>query len=334
MRLMRLKTDLHGICQRVTVINRLNLIFWQTSESAKTQSKIVELVDRTFFYYVFDYELFRLGETPITIFSLLLFFIAFLAFIFLANFLRKLIVGHLIGKANDATSQLIGSIFQYFLIFLGFIIALQIVGVQLTSLSVLIGAVGVGIGFGLQNVASNFISGLIIILERPFQVGDRIEVGSIKGKVIEIGGRSTRILNDDQTINIVPNQKLISDPVRNFRRQTDQIPQEIKIFVGYGNDAKVVLKILEEVAASHPQVLPEPSPEARFKAFDVGTLDFVLNVWRDKDLPDLDLFLSEMNVLIYEKFLQNGITIRSPIDANVNLPRSINESNANNEAEN
>ncbi len=297
----------------------LFLFFWQNTETTKTPGKIVEFVDRNIFYYINDYELFKLGNSSIRLINIIVFAVALIIFIFIAKILKKFLIKHLTVRTSLATSQLIGTVLQYFIIFLGFIFALQIVGVELTSLSVLAGAVGVGIAFGLQNVASNFISGLIIVLERPFQVGDRIEQGNIVGKVIEIGGRSTRILNDDETVNIVPNQKLISEPVRNFRRQSDQIPQEIKIYVGYGNDAVKVLEILSKVAEKHPQVLVEPKPEARFKSFDVDKLNFVLNVWRDKDLPSLDNFLSEMNVAIYEEFLKNGITTRSPFDANINL---------------
>ena len=300
-------------------------MFWQNTEPAKTPAQIVEFVDRNFFYYISDYELFKLGNASVKPINLIVFIAAFAVFVFLANLFKRFLVRHLKARTNVATSQLAGAIVQYFVIFLGFIIALQIVGVELTSLSVLAGAVGVGIAFGLQNVASNFISGLIIVLERPFQVGDRIEIGTITGKVIEIGGRSTLILNDDETVNIVPNQKLISEPVRNFRRHSEQIPQEIKIYAGYGNDAKKILEILQNAAANHQQVLKEPKPEARFKSFDADKLNFVLNVWRDKDLPSLDNFLSEMNTLIYEGFLENGIVIRPPINAffNSNAPPEV-----------
>jgi small-conductance mechanosensitive channel len=293
------------------------LMFIQASNSVLESSRTkIE-------YYLFDYILFKLGDTSVTPAKILGFLLGFLIFIAIAVWLKGFLIKRVFAKTNfgAGTSQFIGSLVQYSIIFLGFLFCLQFVGVQLTSLSVLAGAVGVGIGFGLQNVASNFISGLIIVFERPFVVGDRIELGAIKGKVIEIGGRSTKLLNDDETVNIIPNQKLISEPVRNFRRFSDQIPQEIKIYVGYGNDARKVLEILERVAANHAQVLKEPKPAARFHSFDVGKLDFVLNVWRDKNLSDLDKFLSDMNVEIYDEFLKNGITTQSPVDANINITK-------------
>lgn len=281
-------------------------------------------------YYLFEYVLFKLGDTSVTLSNILGSILGILFFIAIAVWLKGFLIKKVFAKTNfgTGTSQFIGALVQYSIIFLGFLFCLQFVGVQLTSLSVLAGAVGVGIGFGLQNVASNFISGLIIVFERPFVVGDRIELGTIKGKVIEIGGRSTKLLNDDETVNIIPNQKLISEPVRNFRRFSDQIPQELKIFVGYGNDARKVLEILQRVAENHPQVLKEPKPAARFHSFDVGKLDFILNVWRDKGLSDLDKFLSEMNVEIYDEFIKNGITPRSPIDANVNVTKLENAESA------
>jgi small-conductance mechanosensitive channel len=309
----------------------LLLIFFQMPEAVPQAGGVK--IQSGFRYYLYDYILFKLGDTSVTPAMILGFIIGFLLFIAIAVWLKGFLIRKVFAKTNfgAGTSQFVGSLVQYSIIFLGFLFCLQFVGVQLTSLSVLAGAIGVGIGFGLQNVASNFISGVIIVFERPFVVGDRIELGAIKGKVIEIGGRSTKLLNDDETVNIIPNQKLISEPVRNFRRFSDQIPQEIKIYVGYGNDARKVLSILEKVAGSHAQVLKEPKPAARFHSFDVGKLDFVLNVWRDKDLSDLDQFLSDMNVEIYEEFLKNGITTLAPVEANVNSAKPENAENSANE---
>lgn len=278
----------------------------QSSVSVLAASK--ETIEQGFRYYLVDYVLFRLGETPVTPFTIIGLLFGFFLFIALAGWVRRILVKRIFTKTHFAagTSQFIGSLIQYTIIVLGFLFCLQIVGIELTSLSVLLGAVGVGVGFGLQNVASNFISGIIIAFEQPFKIGDRIELGSIQGKVIEIGGRSTRLLNDDETINIIPNQKLISEPVRNFRRFSEHIPHEIKIQVAYGTDAEVVLNILRRVADGNPQVLSEPKPKARMKTFNKDSVDFVLNVWRSREAGELDKFLSDLNVQIYEELLKNG----------------------------
>lgn len=291
----------------LTILKLIGVI--QSSGSVLASSK--EAIEHNFSYYLFDYVLFKLGNTPITPFTIIGFLLGFFLFIVIAGWLRRLLVKRIFARTHfgTGTSQFIGALVQYTVIILGFLFCLQFVGVELTSLSVLLGAIGVGVGFGLQNVASNFISGIIIAFEQPFTVGDRIELGSIQGKVIEIGGRSTRLLNDDETINIIPNQKLISEPVRNFRRFSEQIPHEIKIQVAYGSNAETVLGILEQVANNNPQVLTDPKPKARLKTFNKDSVDFVLNVWRNREKGELDKFLSDLNVQIYEELVKNKISI-------------------------
>ncbi|MEP6923589.1 MAG: mechanosensitive ion channel domain-containing protein [Pyrinomonadaceae bacterium] len=298
------------------------LLFFQNTETNpenKASGKVVEFVDNNVLYYIFKYELFKIGNSSIKIIDIIVFFVAVLIVVIISRLLRNLLTTRLLKRTSmrPATSHLVGTIAQYVVIFFGFIITLQLVGIDLTSLNVLAGAIGVGIGFGLQNVANNFIAGLIILYEQPFQVGDRIEIGTIKGKIVDIGGRSSRILHDDETIYIIPNLKLITDPVRNFRRSGDHVPHEIKIFVGYGNDAVKVLEIMRAVAYEHTQVLKDPEPNALLKSFDVGKLDFILNVWVAKEMKEIDKFLSDLNVQIYAKFLESNITTRSPIDANI-----------------
>jgi small-conductance mechanosensitive channel len=235
--------------------------------------------------------------------------------------MRRYVISRLLERAKfrPATSNLAGIIAQYSIIFLGFIFTLQIIGIDLTGLNVLAGAIGVGVGFGLQTIANNFVSGLIIVFENPFQVGDRVEVGGVAGKTLEIGARSTKIEGDDGTIHIIPNQKLVTENVRSFSRLSQHVPHEIKIPVGYGNDAKKVLNALQTVVKKNPQILPEPKPDARLKAFDVAKLDFVLNIWTAKDMKGVEQFLSELNVQIYDELNPSGITPNTPLAANVNL---------------
>lgn len=294
-----------------------SLALFQQPQETPIRSQIFDFVGNN----VLNLELFKLGDSPVKISDVIVFIIALLIFVILAKMLRRFVVNRLLRRANfraEAT-QLTGLIFQYAVITLGFIITLQIIGVDLTGLNVLAGAIGVAIGFGLQNIASNFISGLIIVFESPFSIGDRIEIDKIVGKVVEIGGRSTKILGDDETTYIVPNQKLIIEPVRNFKRESNRIPFEIKIIVGYGNDANKVLDILHEVAAKESRILQEPKPLARMKAFDVNKLDFVLNVWVSKEMSEIEKFLGDVNAQIYTEFLKNDIASISPISANVNL---------------
>lgn len=292
------------------------LLLWQTDEPKKVTQKIYAFFDDKVGYAIFEHELFKIGEKSIQLIDLIVFSIFLLAFIVVSRLIRNFFVKNLLSRTNGRpeTTELVGRIVQFIIIFLGFIITLQIVGVDLTSLNVIVGAIGVGIGIGLQNVASNFISGLIIIFERPFEVGDRIELGTIVGKITEIGGRSTKIRQDDETVNIVPNLKLITENVRSFRRPNERVPHEIKVFVGYGNDAPKVLEILQNIADKNEKIMNDPAPLARFKAFDANKLDFVLSVWVEKDLKEIEKFLSDLNVQIYEEFLKTGITPSAPLE--------------------
>lgn len=297
------------------------LLFFQQPESTPIKRRVLEFIDGNVIYYIFEHELFKFGERPVQLIDILIFAFAILIFVYISRFFRRLLVGRLLTRANfrAETTQLAGFVVQYSILLVGFIITLQIVGIDLTGLNVLAGAIGVAIGFGLQNVANNFVSGLIIVLESPFRIGDRIEIGTVVGKITEIGARSTKILADDETVHIVPNQKLITENVRNFNRPFDRIPHEIKVFVGYGNDANIVLTSLQSVAEKNSQILTEPKPSARLKAFDVNKLDFVLSVWTAKDIKEIERFQSELNVQIYQELLQNGITASTPQIANVNL---------------
>ncbi|MBC7796567.1 MAG: mechanosensitive ion channel [Pyrinomonadaceae bacterium] len=294
-----------------------SLALFQQPQETPIRSQIFDFVGNN----VLNLELFKLGDSPVKVSDVIVFIIALLIFVILAKALRRYLVNRLLRRANfrAETTQLTGIIFQYTFITLGFIITLQAIGVDLTGLNVLAGAIGIAIGFGLQNIASNFISGLIIVFESPFSIGDRIEIDKIVGKVVEIGGRSTKVLGDDEATYIIPNQKLIIEPVRNVRHELNYIPFEIKIIVGYGNDANKVLDILQKVADNDSRILQEPKPSPRLKAFDVNKLDFVLNVWISKGMPGIDKFLGDINAQIYTEFLKNDIASISPISANVNL---------------
>lgn len=296
-------------------------LFFQQAGGSPTPQQFLESTNKTVYHYLFEYELFKIGERPVQAMDIIIFIAAFLVFVYLAGLARRVLVGRLLVKANfrAETTQLAGFVIQYSIILVGFIITLQIIGIDLTGLNVLAGAIGVALGFGLQTIANNFVSGLIIVLESPFRIGDRIEIGTITGKITEIGARSTKILADDETIHIVPNQKLITENVRNFNRPFDRIPHEFKVFVGYGNDADKVLTVLQTVAEKNTEILAEPKPTARLKAFDVNKLDFVLNFWTSKDLPEFERFQSRINLEIYRGLLENGVTSLTPIAAEVNL---------------
>jgi small-conductance mechanosensitive channel len=168
---------------------------------------------------------------------------------------------------------------HYAVLLLGFLLAISAAGVDLNRVSLLAGAFGVGIGFGLQNVVNNFVSGLILLYERPVQLGDMVEVGGTTGEVRRIGIRSSTIRTPQGAEVIVPNSNLISDRVVNWTFSDRRRRVDVKVGVAYGTDPERVIGLLEGVARGHPDVLEEPAPQALFVGFGESSLDFELRAW-------------------------------------------------------
>jgi potassium-dependent mechanosensitive channel len=175
----------------------------------------------------------------------------------------------------------------------------------LTKLTILVGAFSVGIGFGLQNVINNFVSGLILLFERPIKVGDVIEVGGNVGEVTRIGIRASVIRTADGSEIIVPNGSLISSQVTNWTFSDRKRVVEVSVNVAGGADPQRVVELLKSTAASHPGVAKEPSPHVYVTSFSAGALTFQLRAWIDRyeDLAQLrsDLSLVVNNALAHEK---------------------------------
>ncbi len=168
---------------------------------------------------------------------------------------------------------------HYAILFLGFLIALKAGGIDLTSFAVLGGAFGIGIGFGLQNVMNNFVSGLFLLFERPIQAGDRIQTGDYLGDVEHIGIRASILRTLDGAEVIVPNGNLLSNEVINWTKSDPRRRATIPIGVAYGTDPDRVLTLLRKVAAGHPKVLQDPEPETYFVAHGASSLDFEIRAW-------------------------------------------------------
>lgn len=165
-----------------------------------------------------DFPLFHIGKTEVTLGQLLSIGASITVLLVVSGWLKKLIANRLLAHSHVdlSTRYTIASLIRYIVLAFGGMAIMETAGINLTALSVLAGAVGVGVGFGLQNIVSNFISGLIVMFERPVRIGDRIEMGGIEGNVVEIGARATRIMTDQRSIVIMPNQKFITDPVTNW----------------------------------------------------------------------------------------------------------------------
>jgi small-conductance mechanosensitive channel len=261
-----------------------------------------------------DFPVLKIGEMPITIWSFVSFIVLLLLLFYAAGKIRRVLVNRVLTRSqlDKGAREAIGTITRYVVLFIGFLIIMQTVGINLTTLNVLAGAVGIGVGFGLQNIVNNFISGLIILFERPIKNGDRIEVGDVDGDVIEIGARSTTVLTNDKISIIVPNSKFIIDNVTNWSHTDPRVRFHMKIGVAYGSDVRQVEKLLLEVARANPNVLSEPPPKVWFRSFGESSLEFELLAWNANLIHSKGQFISDLNFAIYEKFNEHGIEIPFP----------------------
>lgn len=194
----------------------------------------------------------------------------------------------------------------------GIVIVLENTGIHLAALAVFAGAVGVGVGFGLQNIASNFISGLVILAERPIAIGDRVEVAGIAGQVEHIRARSTVIRTNDNIMMIVPNTKFIDSPVTNWTYGDRRVRFRIPVGVAYGSDVNKVRDALIAVAHENPHTLKEPEPSVFLEQFGENSIDFKLVVWSSEMSARPSRYRSELNFAIAEKFREAGIEFPFP----------------------
>ena len=210
---------------------------------------------------------------------------------------------------------------HFTLIIIGVLIALSAVGVSFTSLAIIFGGLSIGIGFGLQNIASNLIAGFILLFERPIKIGDLIEVMELDtfGRVSSINLRSTIITALDEKEIIVPNSQLITESVHNLTHANDLFRLCIQVGVSYSSDVEVVKKVLLETAHEHPEVIKEPSPELpnvtapfiRFTDFGESSLNFELLAWIPDSTHRFDV-ASDLHFMIWHKFKEYNITIPFP----------------------
>jgi potassium efflux system protein len=223
-------------------------------------------------------------------------------------FNRYLVKSGLDRPLQYAIAQIVSNL----VLIIGIFIVLENTGIHLGALTVFAGAVGVGVGFGLQNIASNFISGLVILAERPITIGDRVEVAGVAGQVQQIRARSTVILTNDNISMIVPNTKFIDSPVTNWTYGDPRVRFRIPIGVACGSDVNKVREALIAAGASHPDVLIDPPPSVFLKQFGESSIDFELVVWSSEMSHRPSRFKSDLNFAIEKTLREAGIEIPFP----------------------
>ena len=200
---------------------------------------------------------------------------------------------------------------HYAILTVGLFVLLHILGFGLNQIAILGGALSVGIGFGLQAIVNNFVSGLILLFERPIKVGDMIQIGTEVGEVKELGLRATTVQTYDNAEIVIPNSELITASVTNWTLADKRARLRVPVGVAYGTDVETVIRILLACANNNPSVLSTPKPRALFLAFGASSLDFELRVWIPNATERTDI-LSELNQDIESEFQMAGIEIPFP----------------------
>ncbi|MFH1008819.1 MAG: mechanosensitive ion channel domain-containing protein [Candidatus Latescibacterota bacterium] len=264
------------------------------------------------FWRIMTFSAFRMGEKDI---SLLLFVevLVLLAVAFLFSMqLRKVLKVRLAKtRMDEGVQYTVLRLVHYTIVAIVFYQAIAMIGINLKGLAFLVGILSVGIGFGLQNIVNNFVSGLILLFERPIKPGDMISAGDTEGRVEEINMRATTMVTLDNVSVIVPNSQFISGEVINWSHRDPKVRIHIPIGVAYGSDVQLVTESLLQVGKDHPDVLDEPASMVFFVGFGNSSLDFELLVWIDKPLLQRQV-RSDLNYAIDRIFRQNEVTIPFP----------------------
>jgi len=266
-----------------------------------------------YFYFLLFEPFFHIGASPVSIVSITLMLIVVSVSVFLSHYTTNLLKRDIYPKTSiDAGAQsILENFIKYMIITTGVIIGLQLNGINLSVFATIGAGLMVGIGFGLQNVASNFISGIVILLERPIKVGDYVEVDNICGTVDHIQARSTIIKTRENILMVVPNSKFISENVINWSLNDDRVLIKVPIGISYLSNPQRAKDVLLAIARDHEKVLEEPAPVVLLEKFDNSSINLALEIWIS-DIQNRFEIISDINYLIYSGFSESDIVIPFP----------------------
>ena len=286
------------------------------ADSTITLPQLDQLTPSELFDYLgnlLNKTLFELKETPVTLLSICIFVLFLIGFTYLGGFIKRLLNQKILPRfiSDSGLRFTLARMTQYVIMIIGVLVSFQFVGIDLTGLAVIFGFLSVGIGFGLQNVTSNFISGLIVLFERPISIGDRVLVNDIEGDVQEINIRSTTVKSINNISVIVPNSEFISKNVVNYSYGDPTYRLVIDVGVAYGSDLDNVLKALNEVAEENTSILDYPKHDVHLRSFGDSSWNMKLFVWV-ANVKDHYNIMNELNQAIVRKFRSYDIEIPFP----------------------
>jgi len=258
------------------------------------------------------YPLVALSGGTITLASILVGGVIVVVGFLIAALVGRMVERILIARGASVAAQFAaGKITRYLVALISILVGINSTGVNISAVLAASAVLLVGIGLGLQNIAQNFISGLILLIEQPVRRGDYIRAGDALGRVEDIGLRATWVVTRDEVMIIVPNSQLISSQVINHSRPAAKIRFAVKVGVAYGSDTARVRDVLIHVAEENPRVLRDPSPEVRFDDFGDSSLQFSLLVWVDNPRMDRSV-ASDLRFAIDAAFQKVDIEIPFP----------------------
>ncbi len=261
---------------------------------------------------ILSYE-FKAGQVAVSLGSVLTFLLSIWISIWLARTIRTILRDEVMPKMSlpRGVGNSISSLSYYLALMIGLLVSLAAAGFHVSQLAFLFGALGVGIGFGLQNIVNNFVSGLILMFERPIQPGDVVEVAGTSGKVREIGMRATTLTTFDGADVIVPNGTLLSEKLVNWTLSDTNRRVDVEVSTAYGSNPQQVLGILRDVARTTPGIADDHEPVVLFQRMGVSSLEFAIRAWTN-DFSDWVQIRSNMTVRVYEALNAAGIEIAYP----------------------
>lgn len=255
-----------------------------------------------------------LPGVPVSLFQIFLLIGLLMAVFWISSRTKRFLFNRFLTNSGlDRSLQYaIAQIVSNIVLIVGILIVLENTGIHLGALTVFAGAVGVGVGFGLQNIASNFISGLVILAERPITIGDRVEVAGIAGQVQQIRARSTVIVTNDNITMIVPNTKFIDSPVTNWTYGDPRVRFRVPVGVAYGSDVHKVCEALTAAGRDNSHTLKDPAPSVFLEKFGDNAMQFELVVWSSEMSYRPSRYRSDLNFAIEQKLREAGIEIAFP----------------------
>lgn len=255
-----------------------------------------------------------ISKTPLSLWQILQGLVTVAATLLIALWLSNAFEARLNRAAEMDTNLriVLSRLLRAFLALFAILLALPLVGIDLTTLSIFGGALGVGLGFGLQKIASNYVSGFIILLDNSIRIGNIISVGNDRGQVTRITTRFTVLRSQTGIESLVPNELLVSSVVQNESYKDRQVRVALPIQISYGSDLELAMRLLVDAAKAHARVLPEPEPAVLLKEFADSGINLELGCWITDPENGLGLLRSDINLAIWHSFKQHGITIPYP----------------------